>query len=66
MAANSATTDASSRLLSRAYVTIEAKVCGPLAIDRESGTTDFLTLLDPSALAALCVRISPMKSDSVS
>ena len=36
--------------LLRAYLTIGAKICGPPAIDRESRTIDFLTLLDLQTL----------------
>jgi putative hemolysin len=36
---------------------IDAKICGPPAIDREFGTIDFLTLLDLRALPAIFARI---------
>jgi len=50
--AATAATGASSRLL-RAYLAIGAKICGSPAIDRESGTIDFLTLLDLQKLPAI-------------
>jgi len=46
------TCGASSKLL-RAYLAVGARICGPPAIDREFGTIDFLTLLDPHTLPAI-------------
>jgi len=46
------TCGASSKLL-HAYLSIGARICGPPAIDREFGTIDFLTLLDPHTLPAI-------------
>jgi putative hemolysin len=47
------TTNHASAKLLRTYLAIGAKICGPPAIDREFGTTDFLTLLDLQDLPAI-------------
>jgi putative hemolysin len=39
--------------LLRAYLTIDAKICGPPALDRQFKTIDFLTLLDLDTLNPL-------------
>ena len=38
--------------LIKGYLRVGAGVCGPPALDREFGTTDFLVLLDTAPLAA--------------
>jgi len=44
-------TDVSPPKLLRAYLSVEARICGPPALDREFHTIDFLTLMDLNNLS---------------